>query len=438
MNAIEDSHSRKPFRIAIVGGGLGGLALAIGLIRHGIDVHIYEAATTFSEIGAGVAFGPNSVRALGLIDESILRGYKKHATFNEDPKRQHTFLSFRYGIDSRNGNGKTCGDLIMHMEDDQEMDKWTGTRTRSCIHRAKFLDELIQLVPVGIVSFGKALVSVGELPDEESGLNDVRLHFSDGSTATASAIVGCDGIKSKTREAILGNSINPKFTGEYAYRALIPRDAALKALGEELACNGQLYCGYGGYIITYPVEHGEFINIVAVRRKNGATWEDGQWVVPSTKDEMLRDFEGWHPAVIDLISRSLAQERWALFDLQHSAKYYKGTVCLLGDSAHASTPHIGAGAGMAMEDAFLLSSLVGAIRDQTELEKAFRAFDAVRRPRTQTVVEYSMLSGLAYEFMKDDVGDDFSRLQADISARFEWLWHEDLEAQLLRARKLLG
>ena len=81
-------------------------------------------------------------------------------------------------------------------------------------------------------------------------------------------------------------------SGEYAYRALIPRDAALNALGEEFACNGQLYCGYGGYIITYPVEHREFTNIVAVRRKNGATWEDGQWVVPSTKDEMLRDFEG--------------------------------------------------------------------------------------------------------------------------------------------------
>lgn len=189
---------------------------------------------------------------------------------------------------------------------------------------------------------------------------------------------------------------------------------------------------------TYPVEHGEFINIVAVRRKNGATWEDGQWVVPSTKDEMLRDFGSWHPAVTNLLSHSLAQEEWALFDLQHSAKYYKGTVYLLGDSAHASTPHIGASAGMAMEDAFLLSSLAGAIRDQTELEKAFRAFNAVRRPRTQTVVEYSMLSGFAYEFMKDDVGDDFSRLQADISARFEWLWHEDLEAQLLKARKLMG
>jgi len=110
---------------------------------------------------------------------------------------------------------------------------------------------------------------------------------------------------------------------------------------------------------------------------------------------MLRDFESWHPAVIDLLSRSLTQEKWALFDPQHSAKYYKDTVCLLGDSTHVSTPHISASASMAMEDAFSLSSLVGTINDQTELEKTFGAFDAVRRPRTQTVVEYSMLSGLA-------------------------------------------
>ncbi|OCL07500.1 mannitol 1-phosphate dehydrogenase [Glonium stellatum] len=437
MSATDDSRVHEPFRIAIVGGGLGGLALAIGLIKHGIDVHIYEAAATFSEIGAGVAFGPNSVRALGLIDKSILRGYRKHATFNEDPKRQHTFLSFRYGMDSRNGNGKTCGDLIMHMEDDQDMDKWTGTRTRSCIHRARFLDELVQLIPAGITSFGKALTTMEHLLGEESDVNSVLLHFSDGSTVTADAVIGCDGIKSKTREIILGNNINPKFTGEYAYRALIPRDAALKALGEELACNGQLYCGYGGYIITYPVEHGELTNIVAVRRKDGATWEDSQWVVPSTKDEMLRDFEGWHPAIIDLLSRSWVQGKWSLFDLQHSAKYSEGNVCLLGDSAHASAPHIGAGAGMAMEDAFILSNLMSTVRDQAELQRAFQAFDTVRRPRTQRVVKYSMLAGLAYEFMKEDVRDDLSKLQTDISARFKWLWHEDLEAQLLRAKELM-
>lgn len=133
----------KPINVAIIGGGLAGLALTIGLLPYSqhIKITIYEAAAEFAEVGVGVAFGPNVVRAMGLISPAILKGFKKHATSNANPERQNTWLSFRYGMESRDGNGKKYGDLISHLEGGYlgEMLEKEGITTRSCIHRARFL-----------------------------------------------------------------------------------------------------------------------------------------------------------------------------------------------------------------------------------------------------------------------------------------------------------
>ncbi|KAF2177526.1 mannitol 1-phosphate dehydrogenase [Zopfia rhizophila CBS 207.26] len=433
-NHIFQNHPSLP--IAIIGGGLGGLALAIGLIKHGVKVHIYEAAAAFSEIGAGVAFGPNSTRALSLIDEKLLAGYKKHATFNENRERDDTFVTFRYGMDSRNGNGRKAGDLIWHLEDIwmPENAKKLGVRTRSCIHRARFLDQLVALLPEGITSFGKSFERINTLED-----GTVKLCFSDGSTALASAAIGCDGVKSKARDFVCGASVQATYAGEYAYRAMVPRAEAEKALGKELACNGQLYCGYGAYIVTYPVEHGEFTNMVAIPHEKGDswTWTQAEWTVPATRQEFLRHFEGWYPPLIDAIARYCQPQKWALFSLRHSEPYYKGRLCLLGDSAHATTPHLGAGAGMAMEDAYILSNLIASMNSTDEIEKAFHAFDAVRRPRTQQLIENSLVAGLATDFIMPGIEDDVDLLKGEFEAWYKWLWHEVLEYQLEKAKGML-
>src|SRR5690242_6572346 len=141
------NHAQHP--IAIVGGGLGGLALAIGLLRHGIHVHVYESTESFSEIGAGVAFGVNATTALHLIDPRLLEGYKKHATFNADDERSSTFATFRWGMDDINRDGNKAGDVMWNLDDDwyPERAKALGVRTRICIHRARLLDELVALIP---------------------------------------------------------------------------------------------------------------------------------------------------------------------------------------------------------------------------------------------------------------------------------------------------
>jgi salicylate hydroxylase len=214
----------KPINLAIIGGGLAGLALTIGLLPYSskIKVTIYESAPAFAEIGVGVAFGPNVVRAMGLISPDIVKGFKKHATGNSPdyPELKDVWAGFRYGMDSRNGNGKKYGDLIVQLEGtklaDGRISEREGMNTRTCIHRARFLDELVALVPKGTARFGKRLVKI-----ENSQDGQVRLKFADGEDVVADAVVGCDGIKSVTRPAVFGPEnadFKPKFTGEYAYR----------------------------------------------------------------------------------------------------------------------------------------------------------------------------------------------------------------------------
>lgn len=435
LNTTSKDSTSKPYNIAIVGGGIGGVVLAVGLLRQGVPVHIYEAAKGFGEIGAGVAFGPNSVRALALVSPDLLDAYKKHATYNESPDRASTWLTFRYGMDSRDGQGKKAGDVAFDIVSEKHATTWTGTCVRSCVHRARFLDEIIKFIPPGTTSFNKSLTDLEEIGDAEGG--GVRLSFADGTSATASAVIGCDGIKSKARSFLHGDDLKPSFTGEYAYRAMVPVDAYEATMGHELTVNGQLYVGPGIYMITYPVDHTKFINMVAVCCNPGSEWKHEAWQIPSTMEEMQTELKGWHPGLVALLSEYGTKDKWALHDLVHDEKCSKGRVCLLGDSFHASTPHLGAGAGQALEDAYILSNLLGNVGNAEDLPKAFEAYDAVRRPRSQQVVRFSRAQGLACAFLGDGVGEDVTGLEKVTYDRYNCIWDEDLEEQLEKARRVV-
>jgi salicylate hydroxylase len=129
---------------------------------------------------------------------------------------------------------------------------------------------------------------------------------------------------------------------------------------------------------------------------------------------------------------------WALFDHPPASTFYRGRLCLAGDSAHASTPHQGAGAGQAIEDAFVLSNLLGKINSSADIEKAFEAYDAVRRPRSQKVVTSSRDAASIYEFENVELGGDLDKIKERLEKRYDWIWKEDLHAQLKRAESLMG
>lgn len=153
---------------------------------------------------------------------------------------------------------------------------------------------------------------------------------------------------------------------------------------------------------------------------------------------MMADFRGWSKSAESILTLMQKTDIWALFNHPPCESYYKGRICLSGDAAHGSTPHQGSGAGMAIEDSYVLSNLVAAAKDAGDIEGAFRAFDAVRRERTQRLVKTSREAGQLYDFELPGVGSDVDKIRENLDGRMGWIWDEDLRAELEQGKKLMS
>ena len=203
---------KQPFTVAIIGGGLCGLSLAIALKTRRIPFKIYEARTSFTEIGAGINVGPNGIKALRAIDPSLGEKVYQLATRNPEPF-QDVWMYFKYGGKERDG------EKIFTL-----MAPPSGTTT---MHRQEFLAALAGEMGVENARFEKKLVGY----EQRDGL--VHMSFADGSVETASLMVGCDGIHSRVRTIMFGEG-NPvskaHFNHDGAYRAVIPIEKAIEAV----------------------------------------------------------------------------------------------------------------------------------------------------------------------------------------------------------------
>jgi salicylate hydroxylase len=166
-------------------------------------------------------------------------------------------------------------------------------------------------------------------------------------------------------------------------------------------------------------------------------WIDPDWVIKTTRSAMLSDFINWTPTVQSIMSNMRNPDIWALFNHvpAHTFHQSRPRICLLGDAAHASTPHQGAGAGMCIEDCYILSELLAEVTSAEGLEKAFRAFDEVRRPRTLKLVETSREAGMLWD-LEGAEGEDLEAFERNACERMAWIWDHDLDADLERARSL--
>jgi salicylate hydroxylase len=154
---------------------------------------------------------------------------------------------------------------------------------------------------------------------------------------------------------------------------------------------------------------------------------------------MLEDFKHWSPPLRTIMENLPKPDIWALFNHLPAPIYYatKPMICLVGDAAHATTPHQGAGAGMCIEDVYILSELLSQCHSKPDIAKAFSSYDAIRRPRSQKLVKTSREAGMLWEFEGEGVGDNLEALHQNAVNRMDWIWDHEILNDLERARETM-
>ncbi|KAI0673671.1 FAD/NAD-P-binding domain-containing protein [Trametes maxima] len=419
------SRPEKDFQVAVVGGGVCGLVCVVALRRAGVPVQLFEAAAAFGEIGAGIGLGPNAVRVLrdiGVLDVVL-------QNCNPNDLKPRGFVH-RTGVGDHRGVFET---LACDPED-------CGLG----MHRAAFLDALVSVVDPDIVHFNKRCVDVTE---SSSDPKRVVLHFLDGTSHETDVVLGADGIKSSVRKFVLGGVDDRiAFGHTVAYRGLIPY-ATLKAAGfkTDIVKSPACFMGPSKHLIVFPLKNNEIVNVVAFVARYDVpigthNLPDGApWVEQVSRDEVQREYSGWGPDVSILLA-CLPEKpsKWSIHVVHPPLKSYgKGRVAVLGDAAHGMLPHLGAGAGQGLEDALLLSRLLGHPNACVDnIEDILRIYSQVRQPRAQTVWERSYFAGRVYDGHGPH-GEDWESVGQDLEGLFAFVWRHDLDRDIDAALALL-
>ncbi|KAI1088773.1 FAD/NAD(P)-binding domain-containing protein [Rostrohypoxylon terebratum] len=428
--------------VAIVGGGIVGIILALGLIDRGARVNVYERASDLNEIGAGIAFTGVTRECMAKLSSSVVESLKRVANEN--------LLAYdNYWDGYHNGSihsEPSEASLLFQLPNDK-MAWW------SCL-RSHFLDDLAQALPSNIIHFDKELVSYEESDSESSA--PVTLSFADSTTATCDILIGCDGIRSRVRQQLFSTThpqaCQPRYTHKTCYRAVIPMEAAESALGESRAHNHCMNTGPGAHILSYPIAQHSLLNVVIFLSDSDSELSDQEdrKVHIRSRDDIISRFGSWRPEVRTLISQIPETPLvWRIDDTaEHPAPWYaQGHVCLAGDAAHASSPHHGAGAGFGVEDALALATALALVIDEDKngtstliklrkeaINAALAAYNDVRYARTQWLVRSSRETGDIYEWMYPSIGSDPVKLREEIAARQKIIWDFDV-AQMMEETK---
>ncbi|KXL47515.1 hypothetical protein M433DRAFT_139420 [Acidomyces richmondensis BFW] len=423
------STGTSALEVAIIGGGLCGISLAIALKNRSIPFTIYETRSSFTELGHGINLGPNALEAFKLIDSSLGEAVLKLCTRNASSK-EDIWFQIRFGASSgRHEDAELITELVAPP---------TGNAT---VVRNELLQLLADKAGSKNARFNKKLVSLEE--DDEC----VTLRFADGTHAIATVAIGCDGIHSAVRRAMLGDN-HPgtvaKYSGMGAYRAVIDMSILEAAVGEDQARTSQVYLGPNAYVIMYPVDQARKVNVGFWPWKR-TPWPNREWILPDQKKEMESDFREWGQTVHNIMGVMGSPPFFATHHhVVQPDRLSKGRICVIGDAAHSMPPHQGAGAGQAIEDAFVLAEVMNKISRQNptmdEINAAFTGYESVRTKRSNKVAATSQEAmGWWADFYEKDISDDkISRFVTDANARFDWIWHDDIENQATTAIRAMS
>lgn len=345
-------------RVAIVGGGIGGLTLALALRDADVEVSIYEAAAELREVGAAVALSANGSRffegRLGLAKEFGAAWFEVQALIYRDGRDGRTIAEFRDDYRARYGA------------------PYVG------IHRVDMQQILLDAVGREHVALSKRLIDIDDAGSE------AVLRFTDGSDAAADLVIGADGARSTVRRLLLGYD-DALYSGASAFRGIVPPEQ-LTLLPDPDAI--QFWMGPGRHLLHYPIGNGSH-NFFLVER-HPSPWPHPGWIAPTDDAEKLAGFADWHPAIVEMVSAVSCTQRWALFHRPPLGQWSRGRVTLMGDAAHALVPHHGQGANQSIEDAIVLADRLRATDDW---DAARAEYERLRRGRTRKVQYASITTG---------------------------------------------
>jgi 6-hydroxynicotinate 3-monooxygenase len=338
--------------VAIVGAGMGGLTAAATLARAGIDVQVYEQATQFTRIGAGIQMLPNSMKVLGELGlDAALRSF--------------AFAPRSY-LNRIGETGETFLDLPMSEE--------RYGAPYLCMHRADLHETLTTLVPQERIHLGKKLVGL-----EQDG-SKVRLAFADGSQAEADAVVGADGLHSTVREILFGPE-TPRFSGRVAYRAVYPAELLKRDLGPVRT----KWWGKDRHIVIYYTKQDRSEIYFVTSVPEPVEWlTQESWSAKGDVQELREAYVTFDEEVLDVLDACPDCHKWAILDRDPLARWSDGRVVLLGDACHPMTPYMAQGAATSMEDAAILARCMAAT-DGDDIEASFELYENHRKPRTSRI-----------------------------------------------------
>lgn len=397
-------------RIAIIGGGMGGLTAAIALTRiAGVQVTVFEQASKLGEVGAGVTVAPNAARVLdklGVFEKIKARGAV--------PDGHGVYLD-------------AMGNMVTDAawEDSGQQYQNVG------MYRPDLINALAEEVDPETIRLSHRLKSVEAL---ESG---VRVEFENGVQEEFDAVVGADGIHSVVRKSV-DQHPEPVYSGYIVYRGVI--DASRLPKGWPMI--SQVWMGDNRHFMCYPLQQRNLFNFVAGIPSDRPL--NGPWSGPAETSELASEFagDGWDPKLQYFIEQIDKTFWWGLFDHEPLTNWSRGAITLLGDAAHTMLPHQGQGVNQAIEDSMALATFLAEAEDVSDIPEAFRRYTAVRMQRTAILQNGSRRSGAMfdaqYEFAdleKRDadirVGRDFRR-----SAVFDYDAQKVAEKALNRFRRI--
>jgi salicylate hydroxylase len=393
---------RKVLRAAIIGGGIGGVTLARALQARGIEFRLFERAQSFGEIGAGVQITPNAVKvlkALGLRQDLARVGFLPDAMVGRNWQTANEL--FRTPL-------KATAETVFGAEFYH-------------VHRADLHAIICAGLPAESVRFDTRCVGV------ENSSGGATAIFDDGTRYEADVVIGADGIHSAVRGALWGED-KPQFTGHMCWRALVPVD---KHPLPYVSPDASFWMGPKAHVVTYYVKGGSAVNIVAVGESSD--WVKESWTEPSSTDELLAFYGGWHSDLIRLFENTDRTQtfKWGLFDRDPMDRWSVGRATLLGDAAHPMLPFLSQGAAMAIEDGYVLANALYHFGE--DVEAALAAYEVERRPRTSRVQLQARERGKTYHLSSPEEQRErdlaYQREQAEnpnaVGIRAEWIYEYD-------------